>query len=151
MKIGDISLFQGRVENRPGQAGQNSGVDFGKVLARAGSGQVQGKDGGTSSTTGASTIGLDPAGTIMAAGLKTPVAQVEEALNLLDRFAEALADPEQSPKQMQGLVKDLEREAGRLAELSRDLPADHDLKSLVDQTAVLAAVEAAKFNRGDYV
>ncbi|MDY6852901.1 MAG: hypothetical protein SV487_12605, partial [Thermodesulfobacteriota bacterium] len=77
--------------------------------------------------------------------------RMEQALGLLDRYAQALADPSQSLKQVSSLVRDLEQEADKLAHLSQSLPQDHGLKGSLDQTAVLAAVEAAKFNRGDYI
>ena len=77
--------------------------------------------------------------------------QIEKALGLLDQFSTALADPTQTLKQVAPLADDLEAESLKLGRLSQELPGNSGLKALLNETAVLAGVEAAKFKRGDYV
>ncbi|MEW6263151.1 MAG: hypothetical protein AB1641_08735 [Thermodesulfobacteriota bacterium] len=80
----------------------------------------------------------------------SPQAQVGRTLDALDTFAQALADPGLSLDEISPLAQNLAGEAKNLENLVQELTEDDRLKPLVMQTAVLAAVEAAKFKRGDY-
>ena len=95
---------------------------------------------------------VDPAAQIAAAvqsGSAGPVARLESAQELLAQYTEALGDPTQSLKDVDSLVKEMEEKSAGLGKLADELPSG-PLKSLVNDTAVLMAVEAVKFNRGDY-
>ncbi|MEW5725407.1 MAG: hypothetical protein AB1896_20005, partial [Thermodesulfobacteriota bacterium] len=77
-------------------------------------------------------------------------AQVSRAVDLLDKYAQALADPDLSLRQLEPLVKGLEGEVENLEALGQGLPEGHGLKDLADRTAIQAAIEALKFRRGDF-
>ena len=95
-------------------------------------------------------LGSSPVGEMLASA-NAGRSRVARTLSLLEEYSQALADPAKSLKDMDALVGALELEAEQLAQFSRDLPDGHELKPLSNRTAVLAAVEAAKFNRGDYI
>jgi len=129
---------------------QKGGGDFARTLAQAEAAWPE----SPASSAGQAASGLEKmsrAGQIFTINSGGPAVQVEKTLALLDRYAQALSDPTRSLKQISSLVKDLEDQAAALTGISEELPAGHGLKGLLDQTAVLATVEAAKFNRGDYV
>ena len=151
MKITDKPPVPSLTGNDQPAKAQPKGADFARTLAEAGH-KVPGRSEASSGASAASELmDASPVGRILAANLTSPVVRMEKALGLLDRFARSLGDPSQTLKQMSGLVRELEEEAGRLTRLSRELPPDHGLRPLIDRAAVMAAVEAAKFNRGDYV
>lgn len=84
------------------------------------------------------------------AGADNSVNNLEEALLTLDSYAQALGDTRQTLKDLAPLAEALEPLAERLSRAGREI-GDPVLKSLFDQTAVTATVEAMKFKRGDYV
>lgn len=90
-------------------------------------------------------------GKIMTAELIKPIGQVEKTLGKLDEYTKALGDPSQNLKKVSSLVKELEEQAESLSKASQGLPEGHVVKDLMNRTAVIATVEAIKFNRGDYV
>ncbi|MDR1045205.1 MAG: hypothetical protein LBP33_08825 [Candidatus Adiutrix sp.] len=81
----------------------------------------------------------------------TPRRQLENALDQMEQYAEALGDRGRSLKDLEPLANGLNQTAGRLSELSRKLPEGDPLKDIANEAAVLATVEAMKFRRGDYV
>jgi hypothetical protein len=93
----------------------------------------------------------DPLGKIMASAFVQPLGEVERTFGLLERYQEALADPTVTLKQVSGQVQALEQASTRLLEMGQALPEDSPAYDLINRTAILAAVEAAKFRRGDYV
>ena len=78
-------------------------------------------------------------------------ATAQGALDLLDAFAQALADPGRTLKSMADLVQGLEAEARRIEHLSATLPEGDQGRALLDQIGSRAMIEAIKFNRGDYI
>lgn len=98
-----------------------------------------------------SASGLDVAA-LTEADLSVPVDQeVGGVLDLLERYAEALGDPQRTLKDIAPLAEDLDQGAARLDRLAATLAEDDPLRSLTNDTAVLAAVESLKFRRGDFV
>ena len=79
------------------------------------------------------------------------VKQVEETLSLLEDYAVALGDPGNTLKDRSPLAEELSFTAESLNTMSRGLKQDDPLKELSSETAALAAVEALKFKRGDFV
>lgn len=80
----------------------------------------------------------------------SPVDQTETVLGLMDQFAAALGDPEMTAKGLAPLAQSLDREADRLTEMSRNMPENDAARDLLNRTAVLAKVQAAKFERGEF-
>ncbi len=151
MKINDCLSAQ-----QIGQAGakandQRKDADFAKTLSDV-TGQEKTGSMASAARIATSMMPVSPVGSMLAvnATKAAPSAQVDQALSALDKYSEAMADPSLNLKQISPLVQDLEKEVEKLTRLSQELPKEHRLKDLVDQTAVLASVEAAKFNRGDF-
>ncbi|MFH1033489.1 MAG: hypothetical protein V1806_03195 [Pseudomonadota bacterium] len=72
-------------------------------------------------------------------------------LDLLDAYAQSLADPGQPLKKVAGLVKSLEEEGKGLGQLLEGMDPQDGLYGLLQEVASTAQVESLKFNRGDYV
>ncbi|MDR0356325.1 MAG: hypothetical protein LBJ64_11435 [Deltaproteobacteria bacterium] len=104
----------------------------------------------------ASLLGQIQAG--QAVGASAPdaaAADVEEeigsVLNMLEKYMKALGDPQVTLKEISPLVEDLDRGALKLDKMAASLGSDEPIRRLTTETAVLAAVEALKFKRGDFV
>lgn len=115
---------------------------------------------GTAAQTGPDAVGLlqnaSLVGRILAGqGVNDKAATVDRqlasTLDTMEQYAAALGDTSRSLRDVEPLARDLEAAAGKLSELSKNLPDDSPLKGLSNDTAVLATVEAMKFKRGDYV
>ncbi|MDR1396005.1 MAG: hypothetical protein LBK52_07545 [Deltaproteobacteria bacterium] len=76
---------------------------------------------------------------------------IEQLLDLLDNYSQALADPAKSLKDLAPLADDLGLLAAELGQTSSKLGPNDPLKALSSDTATVAAVEALKFKRGDYI
>ena len=144
MKINDLSLIQNLLPtaSRPKA---NKGL-FAQCLNEALTGQRQ--ESMAQAATG--TVSSSRLSGVTSA-TQAPVKMVENALSHLDAFKDALARPDQSLKNLAPLVKGLETDSLRLTDLAKKLPQDSPVRSLVQETATLAYMEAFKFNRGDYV
>lgn len=77
--------------------------------------------------------------------------EVDALLSILESYAQALGDPAKSLKEIAPMADDLDRGAARLDELASRLSEGDPLKSLTNDTAAIAAAEALKFRRGDFV
>jgi hypothetical protein len=77
--------------------------------------------------------------------------EIGGVLDMLDQYMNALGDPNVTLKEIAPLVEDLDRSASRLDKIAGQLGQDSPIKQLTNETAVLAAVEALKFKRGDFV
>jgi ABC-type transporter Mla subunit MlaD len=153
VKIDEKFLTQDMIRKIKPASKIGQGPDFSETLAKTNS--KDRSDAAPASSVGRPSEVLDasPVGRILAvaaAGRTQAADQLDQALGTLDKYAKALADPSKTLKELAPLVKDLEETAARLDQLGRELPEGHDLRATIDQTAVLALVEAAKFNRGDY-
>jgi hypothetical protein len=76
---------------------------------------------------------------------------VESLLDLLDNYAQALANPQNTLKDLAPLADGLGLAAQGLGQASGKLSPDDPLKALASDTASVAMVEAMKFKRGDYI
>jgi hypothetical protein len=77
------------------------------------------------------------------------VQRASSALNLMEKYAQALADPKRTLKSIEPLVRQMGTEVQRLKLEDRDQSAG--LSKLVNDIAVTVTVEKLKFQRGDYV
>ncbi|MDR2367230.1 MAG: hypothetical protein LBF58_03835 [Deltaproteobacteria bacterium] len=77
--------------------------------------------------------------------------QIEGVLDMLEKYMSALGDAGVSLKDIAPLVDSLEEGATKLDKLAEGLSVDDPIKPLTNETAALAAVEALKFKRGDYL
>ena len=87
----------------------------------------------------------------LAAYVQGKVRKVEDMLDSLESYSNALSDPGKNLKDIAPLVCLLERDVEQLSALGEDLPAGDRLKDLARQTLILAQVEVSRFNRGDYL
>ena len=76
---------------------------------------------------------------------------IEDMINLLDRYREKLTDPRITMKQIDPVIKEMTREMENLAPVLDSLPADEELKNILNQTLVTVSLEISKFYRGDYI
>ena len=76
---------------------------------------------------------------------------IENLINLLDRYRQNLADPRISLKQIDPVVRDMTRQMEKMAPALDSLPADEELKKILNQTMVTVSLELSKFYRGDYI
>ncbi len=75
---------------------------------------------------------------------------VNDMLDALERYSQALGDPRMTLKDIEPLANDLEEQARRLDGLVGDRQSG-SLNELASQAATQARVEVMKFRRGDYV
>jgi len=77
--------------------------------------------------------------------------KVEQLLDLLESYSEALSNPKKNPRELSPLVRLLEREQNNLEELGKNLSDDDMLQDILKQAVILSQVEVSRFNRGDYL
>mgnify|MGYP001812445648 CR=1 FL=1 len=77
--------------------------------------------------------------------------KVEQLLDLLESYSEALSNPKKNPREISPLVRLLEREQNNLEELGKNLSDDDMLQDILKQAVILSQVEVSRFNRGDYL
>jgi len=78
--------------------------------------------------------------------------KLNSSIDLLEKYASWLLDPEKTLKQAYGILEDL---AGQTQELNQEVEqspnADSELKQIITQIAATTRVEQIKINRGDYL
>ena len=79
------------------------------------------------------------------------IESTEKTLGLLERYQEALANPNQSLKSIYPLVQSLSQELQGLHRLSEKLSPSDPLQPILTQAGVVSAVEIEKFHRGEYI
>ncbi len=73
-------------------------------------------------------------------------------IDLLEAYAQQLADPAKSLRQIAPLVDEIQTQAGRLMAAADADPQPHpELQTLARRSVVAAQVEVTRFQRGDYV
>jgi len=77
--------------------------------------------------------------------------RVENLLNILDEYQQKLKDPHFSLKEIDPLVKQMEKEKENLAPVLNSLVEDDGLKDILNKALVTSSLETIKFNRGDYI
>ena len=77
--------------------------------------------------------------------------RVENLLNVLDEYQQKLKDPHFTLKEIEPLVKQMEKEKENLAPVLDSLVEDDGLKEILNQALVTSSLETIKFNRGDYI
>jgi hypothetical protein len=82
---------------------------------------------------------------------ESKVKKVEQLLDLLESYTEALSDPKKNLREVSPLVRLLEREQNNLEELGKNLADGDMLQDIVTQAVILSQVEVSRFNRGDYL
>ena len=76
----------------------------------------------------------------------------DKILNLLDDYTRELADPAKTLKDIEPLVKNIEKEVSLIEAESADaVHNDKALKKIIKDLAVTANVAVYKFHRGDYI
>jgi hypothetical protein len=75
-----------------------------------------------------------------------------DILDLLEKYSQALNNPQMTLKGIEPIVTRIEQELKGLDVQSGDNVAQNDeLASIINEIAVTASVEAFKFQRGDYI
>ena len=151
MKITDDTQIKKLVQEPSPSRTKSNEIDFAKTLARSfaqKSKESQQPFQNSQATSVSQTLLTGPL--TLAGGTET-FQHLENTIGLLDRYAKALADPGQTLKDVSGLVKEMEQAVDDLKTRSQNLPEGHAIKDLADRIAIITVVEAAKFNRGDYL
>jgi len=163
MKIDHIALETPRVQDSKKPEKNNSGTDFQKLLEEA-NGRLN------DASQGAFPSSLNqPLGTRTESTLSPPpvsgleggeglfqirsqgVQSTVNALEILEDYQQALADPAVPLKRIDQLVQSLSREIPRLNVLSEKLPPSDPLQKILAEVGILSTVEIEKFRRGEYV
>ncbi len=157
-KIDQIQPGQILPADKPSPAGRPQGGDsFQKILDQA-----------TQASQAAPTPANAPASQAAPTAPAAQASQVSEAapvsplqregllragrtLDLLDSYAQSLADPSQPLKKVAGLVQSLEQESRGLGQVLERMDPQDGLYGLLQEVASTAQVETIKFNRGDYL
>ena len=80
---------------------------------------------------------------------KSIIERVENLLNILDEYQEKLKDPGISLKEIDPVIKQMEKEKKNLAPVLDLIVEGDGLKNILNQTLVTSSLETIKFNRGD--
>jgi hypothetical protein len=143
MKIhsGDPSAGLPRVQQKPaGEAGSSA---FSEVLAK-----VCGPRQAEHSAAVSSAAFLRP----ITADLSCQLHQgAEQVLDAMERYRALLADSRITLRQVEPALNELRKAAGDLDPVVEALPADHPEGQVARQVLLTAAVEIARFDRGEYV
>jgi hypothetical protein len=79
------------------------------------------------------------------------IQSTEKTLELLEQYQKAMADPDQSLKNIHPLIQSLSQELQGLHILSEKLSPSDPLQSILTNTGIVSAVEIEKFYRGEYI
>jgi len=77
--------------------------------------------------------------------------RIENLIGLLDQYRDKLADPEVTLKNIDPIVREIDRETETLVPILDSVPEGEGLKNIINQTLVTASLEVNKFYRGDYI
>ena len=77
--------------------------------------------------------------------------RTENLIGLLDQYRHKLADPGITLKNIDPIIREIDRETDNLAPVLDTLPEGEELKNIINQTLVTASLEVIKFYRGDYI
>jgi hypothetical protein len=126
------------------------GIDFGAVLKNEVEKSSELKSGPQkmSSISSISPIQLNMMSPVQKDSI---VDRVENLLNMLDEYQQKLKDPHFSLKEIDPLVKQMEKEKENLEPVLDSLVEDDGLKAILNQALVTSSLETIKFNRGDYI
>jgi hypothetical protein len=106
------------------------------------------------STAKAASVGsMSPVSRLNTSDLRYEVLrQADTVVELLDKYSQVLANPQESLKNIENVIMRMEQEVHSLKNRG-DYKIEHDekLSGLINDIAVTANVEIFKFYRGDYV
>ena len=164
MKIQDGRNIEQAIRPEPQNKIDKRSDGFKKALARAQSEVEESQERNTLSTDEIQKLNLrlqkaSAISTLEASGFneclgksqRANIKKVEQFLDLLESYTQALFDPKTNLKEIASLVKSLESEKENLAELGENLPDGDVLKHIINQTVILSTIEVLRFNRGDYI
>ena len=151
------------IPGKKGKKEEMGGLDFQKLLQEAQSGRKSAEAvNSPNPQTGRAEFFADPVLPIPALNLRPELPEpsalrsqgtqaVEKALDLLDQYQRAIADPNLSLREINPLVQSLSKEVNGLAQWSEKLPSSDPLQAILTEIGVLSSLEVEKFNRGDYI
>ena len=148
---------------KPQGTSETSQLDFQKLLQEAkGKNKVEGLSTASPLSKEVGEIHSDPALAVRAldilagqAGIPQVRSQgiqaAENTLSLLERYQEAIADPQMTLKKVDPLVRSLSQNVNDLNSLSDQLPASDPLRKILSEIGIVSMVEVQKFDGGEYV
>ena len=132
------------------KAQQSSGKEFGAIFKETVENNKKTTVAPMQTTFVTSLTGLQPTSSA-ASNHQFMAHNIEQMINLLDRYRDKLADPRISLKQIDPYIMEMSREMETLAPVLDSLPADDGLRNVLNQTMVTISLEISKFYRGDYI
>lgn len=84
-------------------------------------------------------------------GKEAALNNLKDTLDLVDFYAEKLADQSMSTDSLSPLVEQLEERLGALKEMGSSDQTDERLKIIISDAATTMGVEIERFKRGDYL
>jgi len=84
-------------------------------------------------------------------GKQYAIDRTENLIGLLDQYRHKLADPGITLKNIDPIIREIDRETDNLTPVLDSLPEGEELKDIINQTLVTASLEVTKFYRGDYI
>ena len=144
--IDRINPNQIQTLEQPKSQETKTGSGFGQILDQALAGVEQ-----TGST--GSSLPLTALGSVSGLVLSPTIDQlspVDETLGLLDKLSANLLDPATTARGMESLVQALDAQADKLTSAAEKMPAGSPERKIMDEAAVVAKVQVAKYNRGDF-
>ncbi len=79
------------------------------------------------------------------------IERIENLLNILDEYQEKLKDPNFSLREIEPVIKQMEKEKENIVPVLDSIAEDDGLKNVLNHVLVTSSLETIKFNRGDYV
>ena len=91
-----------------------------------------------------------PPNSIQSPEVSQAVSALDGVLSQFENLQNALLETT-SPKEINGLIDQINAQAAGLDDKMSGLPADHQLRNLAEELKVNAYMESLKWNRGDYL
>ena len=154
--INETSAIPERNQKRKSESSQ---LDFQKLLNDAKSSISVAGQSAPSAPMGMEEIPADPAYAIQALSGPEQIDQIrsqsvtkaENTLTILEQYQKAMGDPQETLKNVDGLVQSLAQEVHGLNRLSEKLPSSDPLQKIMNEIGIVSAVKIEKFNRGEYI
>ena len=144
MKISDVYIFSNNPAVTNSKEGSTESGDFAQMLSDMVEQNVSGAEAGQQKSP------TQAVSATQETELPDLWYQVNNLLDTLDQYSQALGDPNRTLKQMEPLVRSMQQQAESL-ETQLGSGDDESLDGLAAQTVISAKVESMKYWRGDYV
>ena len=102
-------------------------------------------------TTSINSLNAIQPSTILENNKQIALGRIEKFVDLLDQYHQMLADPRNSLKNIDPIIRQINQEKENLSPVLDSFADDEELKNILKQALVTATLEIGKFYRGDYI